>query len=76
MGCRVLPEKAFVDVAHRLESQDSEDNSARVKRRERVACTDENNVADAIVVRCVVTSECYQRTEGQTEAVEDLCRGV
>lgn len=58
-----IPYEALVDVGHRLEAENGENDDARVNRGEGVTNADQDHVPDAVVVRRVVRTERDQRAE-------------
>ena len=63
---------ALVKEVLSFESENGEDDCARVDGREGVAGGDQQNVADAIRAWRVVASERNDRAEGETVRVEHL----
>ena len=56
----------------RLESEDGEDDGARVDGSKGVAPSDEEHVLDAVLVRRVVAAEADDGAEREAVGVEDL----
>lgn len=63
---------ALVEEVLSLESENGEDDCARVDGREGVAGGDQQNVPDAVCARRVVAAERNDRAEGEAVRVEHL----
>ena len=67
---------ALVKEVLSFESENGEDDCARVDGREGVAGGDQQNVPDAVGARRVVAAERNDRAEGETVRVEHLNYGI
>lgn len=67
-----LPVNTPIDIAHRFEAENREDDDACVNGSDGIAAGDKYNITDTVVLRLVIGTKRNERSERQPEGIKYL----